>query len=439
MNQPDLNGLKYFIQTFGCQMNENDSEHIAGILSAAGAAPVEDSSESDLIVVNTCAVREKSVEKLYSLLGRLSHLKKEKGCLIGVTGCVAQLYRSDILGKRPFVDFVIGPHNYWKLPDMLNTRFSEKILATQWYREWHEIPEIERTKKVSGFITVMEGCDNFCSYCVVPFTRGREKFRPLPNILSEAAGLASKGYLEIQLLGQNVNSYHDPKTGMDFSTLLQEVDSIPGIAWVRFVTSHPKNFGARLADTMKSSDSICHQLHLPIQAGSDSVLERMNRGYSRADYLETITQLRDVMPDIALSTDIIVGFPGETEEDFQKTLEVLEQVRYTNIFSFRYSPRPLTAASRMDDSVPFETKKVRLQRVQELQKQIQTEMNRNQVGRVFKVLCQGRSKKDPQVYSGRNFAHQVINFTSKHECEGQFSDVRITGYGPYSLKGETLD
>ncbi|NOR14822.1 MAG: tRNA (N6-isopentenyl adenosine(37)-C2)-methylthiotransferase MiaB [Candidatus Aminicenantes bacterium] len=439
MTQPDLTGIKFFIQTFGCQMNENDSEHIAGLLSAAGARPVAAPDESDLVVINTCAVREKSVDKLYSLLGRLSKFKKDKEFLIGVAGCVAQLYRSDILEKKPFVDFVIGPDNYWKLPEMLKSRFQEKFIATQWYRDWHEIPEIQRTTAVSGYITVMEGCNNFCSYCVVPFTRGREKFRPAQNILSEAEDLASRGYLEVQLLGQNVNSYHDPETGQNFSALLEEVDQVQDLDWIRFVTSHPKNIDPQLIHTMQQAKSICHQLHLPIQAGSEVVLKRMNRGYSRKEYMAIISHLKDAMPDIALSTDIIVGFPGETEADFQQTLDVLEQVRYTNIFSFRYSPRPLTAASRMQDSIPLETKKERLQRVQDLQKELQSEMNQAKVGKSYNVLCYGKSKKDAQVYSGRNYAHQVVNFSSDQECEGKFIKVHITGSGPYSLKGIALD
>lgn len=439
MKQTDLRGLKFFIHTFGCQMNENDSEHMAGILSSSGALRAASPADSDLIIVNTCAVREKSVEKIYSLLGRLSQLKHEKHCWVGVAGCVAQLYRSDIFERRPFVDFVIGPDNYWKLPEIVRSRMTEKIIATEWHRKWHEIPDIQRNKSTTGFVTAMEGCNNFCSYCVVPYTRGREKFRPAKNIMAEAKDLAAQGYLEVQLLGQNVNSYRDPETGMGFSELLKEVDLVPGIAWIRFITSHPKNFSSRLARTMRDTQSVCHQLHLPIQAGDDSVLERMNRGYTREEYLTLISELRELMPDIALSTDIIVGFPGESEAQFLKTLEILEQVRFTGIFSFRYSPRPLTAASRWEDSVPLEIKKQRLQRVQELQKGIQKEMNQALVGRVFQVLCQGRSKKNPAVYSGRNYAHQVVNFTDSRDREGQFVHVRITGSGPYSLMGTALD
>jgi len=285
----------------------------------------------------------------------------------------------------------------------------------------------------------MEGCNNFCSYCIVPFTRGREKFRPFPNIIKEVKDLADNGYKEIQLLGQNVNSYRDPSSGKDFSALLREVNSIPGIEWIRFITSHPTKFTLDIALAMKEGEKICPQLHLPLQSGSSSVLRRMNRGYTREEYLEKIKLLRDLMPGISLNTDIIVGFPGETEKEFQETLKILEEVRYTNIFSFRYSPRPLTAASRMTDDVPFEVKKRRLIEVQELQKNIQLEKNKSMIGRVIKVLCLGKSKKNPQIFSGRNQGFQVVNFKSPKDFTGEFTPVLITSCGPHSLQGETVN
>jgi len=284
----------------------------------------------------------------------------------------------------------------------------------------------------------MEGCNNFCSYCIVPFARGREKFRPMKNILDEVRYLADHGYKEIQLLGQNVNSYQDPKTGKDFSELLREVNQVEGIKWIRFITSHPKNFDEKIAAAMKEAKKVCHQLHLPIQSGSSSVLKRMNRGYTREDYLEKISLLRNLMPDISLSTDIIVGFPGETEEEFQETMSVLREVRYTNIFSFRYSPRPLTAASEEKDTISFEEKKRRLSLVQEFQKKLQLELNKSLVGQLMKVLCLGKSKRDSGLFSGRNEAYQVVNFKSKEEVIGRFVDVRITSFGPYSLIGEEI-
>ncbi len=435
-----LKNLRFHVQTFGCQMNENDSERIAGLLIAAGARHSESLEESDLVVVNTCAVREKAEEKLHSFLGRLASLKKRKKMTIGVVGCVAQLRKSELLEKKPFIDFVLGPDNYSRIGEVILKSEGEKFIATDWSRDWHEIPQemTFRESAVSAYVTVMEGCNNFCSYCIVPFTRGREKYRPMKNIVEEVHVLAAKGYKEIQLLGQNVNSYQDPSSGKDFSTLLEEVNRVKGIEWLRFITSHPKNFTKNIAEVMKNAAKVCAQLHLPIQSGSTSVLKRMNRGYTREEYLEKISFLRHLMPDISLSTDIIVGFPGETEGQFKETLSLLDEVRYANIFSFRYSPRPLTSASRKKDTVPLEEKKRRLSAVQELQKRLQLELNLSQVGRVMKVLCLGESKKDPRIYSGRNEGYHVVNFSSEKDVKGWFVDVRITSCGPYSLCGEAV-
>lgn len=432
--------MKFYIRTFGCQMNENDSERIAGLLKAEGAEPSASPEESDLIIINTCAVRKKSEDKLYSYLGRLSPLKKRKDVTIGVIGCVAQLYKSEILERKPFVDFVIGPDNYNTLSEILDSCREEKIISTSWSQTFHDHPPgtISRESLISAYVTVMEGCNNFCSYCIVPFTRGREKFRPMRSILQEVRSLARHGYREIQLLGQNVNSYSDTETKTTFSGLLEEVNRVEGIDWIRFITSHPKNFTQDIAETMSKAGKVCHQLHLPIQSGSTTVLKRMNRGYTREGYLRIITLLRSLMPDISLSTDIIVGFPGETEEEFQDTLNVLEEVRFTNIFSFRYSPRPHTAASQEEDSVLYEEKKERLSRVQGLQKKIQLEFNRSLIGRTIKVLCLGKSKKDPSVYAGRNQGYQVVNFKSHQDVIGQFVDVRIADCGPFSLIGQAV-
>ncbi len=438
IENPNSGKMKFSICTFGCQMNENDSERIAGILAAEGAQPSDTLEESDLIIINTCAVREKSEEKLYSFLGRLSALKKRKNVAIGVVGCVAQLYKSEILDKKPFVDFIIGPDNYNTLSEIVRSNHAEKIISTAWSQDFHDFsPEMTlRGSQVSAYVTIMEGCNNFCSYCIVPYTRGREKFRPFQSIIQEIRDLSQKGYKEIQLLGQNVNSYKDPESGKGFSTLLKEVNRTEGIEWIRFITSHPKNFTQDIAEAMSESKKVCHQLHLPIQSGSTSILDRMNRGYTREEYLKIITMLRNLMPNIRLSTDIIVGFPGETEEEFQETMSVLEEVRFTNIFSFRFSPRPHTAASKEKDSVPFEEKKKRLIQVQTLQKRIQLEFNSSLIGETMKVLCLGRSKKDPQVLSGRNEGYHVVNFPSQEDVIGRYVDVRITSCGPYSLIGE---
>jgi len=434
----DLNGLTFFIKTFGCQMNENDSERIAGLLAAAGARKVERFEDGQVVIVNSCAVRAKSEEKLLSYLGRLGSWKKKRGLVIGLAGCVAQLYREKILVKNPDVDFVVGPDNYHLLPEILSHGLGPKPVITSWACDWNEDERqpFMRESPVSAYVTIMEGCDNFCAYCVVPFTRGREKFRPLRAILGEVASLARDGYKEIQFLGQNVNSYKDPETGALFQDLLKASDDIKGVEWIRFITSHPKNFSGDIAEAMARSKKVCSHLHLPLQSGSTPVLERMKRGYTREDYLGTIRLLRSLMPGISLSTDIIVGFPGETEREFEETMSALEAIRFANIFSFRYSPRPGTAAAKLDDDVPFDVKRRRLLEVQKRQKAIQTEIHKGFIGRTIKVLCLGKSKKDKRIYSGRSEGYQVVNFTSEQNAIGRFVRVRVKDSGPYSLGGD---
>jgi tRNA-2-methylthio-N6-dimethylallyladenosine synthase len=439
MNMPaNLEGRRFFIKTFGCQMNENDSEHIAGLLIRAGAAKAASPEESDMILINTCAVRKKSEDKIDSFLGRLSPLKKDRGRLIAVLGCVAQLRRGELFKKRPEIDIIVGPDHYHELASLLSQARKGQILKTSWKRAWHEIgsAEILRENRVSAYVPIMEGCNNFCAYCVVPYSRGREKCRPADGILAEVLDLAKNGYKEVQLLGQNVNSYRDPKTGEAFAELLKRVSRVEGIEWIRFITSHPKDLSREIARTMADHPNICRQLHLPLQSGSTSVLTRMNRGYSRGEYLDKTTLLKGLMPDIALSTDIIVGFPGETEADFEETLDVLKKAGFANIFSFRYSPRPRTAASKLPDDVPLEVKRKRLIVLQELQKDIQLARNKRLVGKTLKVLCSGVSRKGARRYSGRSEGFQVVNFDSPQDVGDRFIDVFITGCGPYSLHGE---
>ncbi len=433
-----LANKKFFIRTYGCQMNAYDSERISGLLKDSGAKPETSVADSDIIIINTCAVRQKSEEKLYSFLGRLRDLKREKDITVGVVGCVAQLYRSGLIEEKPVIDFVMGPDNYGKILDILADLRDEKVVSTEWRRDWHEIPsaKVHREGKTSAYVTIMEGCNNFCAYCIVPFTRGREKHRPKRYILEEIRQLADEGYVEIQLLGQNVNAYRDPETGSSFELLLKEVNRIHGIKWIRFLTSHPRDLSTGLIKTIKEANKICHQLHLPIQSGSSEILKRMNRDYTKEEYLEKIEALRASIPDMSFSTDIIVGYPGETEEDFAQTIDVLKKVRFTNIFSFRYSPRPRTAAAKIEDSVPFAVKRDRLITVQDIQKHIQLKHNSSIIGQTEKVLCLGKSKKDARRYSGRDEAYQVVNFHSDRDVIGQFVDILITSCGPYSLRGE---
>jgi tRNA-2-methylthio-N6-dimethylallyladenosine synthase len=431
--------MKFFIRTFGCQMNENDSEHIAGMMVRAGGIPAASPGEADIVIVNTCAVREKSEEKLSSYLGRLSALKrKNRRLVIGVAGCVAQIRRKELLEKRRLVDFVIGPDNYLEIAAVAERAASEPCVRTGWGRQWREFGagDAFRESATSVYVPIMEGCDNFCAYCIVPFSRGREKFRPFASILGEVRGLAAAGAREIQLLGQNVNVYRDPDTGRGLDVLLDAVASVPGVAWVRFLTSHPGRFDDGLIRAMERNPKVCRALHLPVQSGSTAILRRMNRGYGRDDYLALAGRLREALPGIPLSTDIIVGFPGESEADFEETCDILRRVRFAGVFSFRYSPRPLTAAARMADDVPFEVKRRRLVALQELQKTIQLEMNRAYVGRRLEVLCLAKSPKGAGRLSGRTEGNLVVNFPAAEDVIGRFVTVRVAGCGPYSLHGE---
>jgi tRNA-2-methylthio-N6-dimethylallyladenosine synthase len=432
-----LSGLKVFVRTFGCQMNENDSEHIAGVLARAGAAPAGDPEGADIVVVNSCAVRQKSEEKLYSYLGRLSGLKAKRRFLLGVVGCVAQIRRAEIFEKRPFIDFVAGPDSYVDLPGIIARAAEGPAVRTGFSRDWREIGAGSTVRETpwSAYVPVMEGCDNFCAYCIVPFTRGREKFRPLPSILAEIRAAAETGAVEIQLLGQNVNAYRDPGSGTGLAGLLDAVADVPGVEWIRFISSHPKNFGDDIIRSMAAHPKVCPALHLPLQSGSTRVLERMNRGYTREDYLGLVRRLRDVLPELLLMTDVIVGFPGETEEDFKATCSALREVRFAGIFSFRYSPRPLTAAAAVPDDVPLEIKRRRLVDLQGLQKTIQSGILRSFVGRELRVLAAGPSPRGAGRFSGRTAGNLVVNFDADADPAGRFVDVRISGSGPYSLRG----
>jgi tRNA-2-methylthio-N6-dimethylallyladenosine synthase len=432
-----LAGLKAFVRTFGCQMNENDSEHIAGVLFRSGAVPAEGPEDADVVIVNTCAVRRKSEEKLHSYLGRLARMKARRPFLLGVAGCVAQVRRAELLAKHPFVDLVVGPDGYPDLAELVGRAADAPTVRTELGPDWRELGAgtTARRSSWSAFVPVMEGCDNFCAYCIVPFSRGREKCRPLERVLDEVREAAAAGAVEVQLLGQNVNSYRDPGAGLGFAGLLEAVAAVPGPEWVRFITSHPRDLGDDIIDAMAANPKVCRALHLPLQSGSTAVLERMNRGYGREGYLALVARLKERLPGIALSTDVIVGFPGETEDDFEATCEALREVRFAGLFSFRYSPRPLTAAAALPDDVPLEVKRRRLVELQALQRSIQVEANRACVGREVRALATGPSPKGGGRYSGRTEGNLVVNFDAPGDPTGRFVTVRVTGSGPYSLHG----
>jgi len=430
--------MKLFsIKTFGCQMNEYDSERIAGILSSLSMKRAENGEIPDIYIVNTCAVREKSEEKLFSFLGRIKELKKKKRVIIGVTGCVSQVEREKIFQRAPYVDFVLGPHAYKDIPRILEEiEKKEKVIDVRWRKEYQEIEKGPlRESPFSAYITVMEGCNKFCSFCIVPFARGREISRSMENILKEAKELAEKGYKEIQFLGQNIDAYKDPDSGAGLAKLLKKASEIEGIEWIRFITSHPKDIDEKFILSIKELEKVTKYIHLPAQAGSNSVLERMRRGYTREEFIEKVNMIRSHIPNISIGTDIIVGFPGETEEEFEDTLRLLEEVRFDNLYSFKYSPRKGTLASRMKDDVPKQVKIERLIKVQELQKRIQLEKNKSFVGKIIKVLVTGSSKKDPSIYAGRDEGNRVVNFRASKNLMGEFAQVFIEEGTPHSLKG----
>ena len=443
---------KVFIKTFGCQMNEYDSDKMADVLRVAqGYTPTQNVDEADLILFNTCSVREKAQEKVFSDLGRVRHLAK-KGVLIGVGGCVASQEGAEIIKRAPFVDVVFGPQTLHRLPELLNAR-----VALNKPQVDISFPEIEKfdhlpPAKVDGasaFVSIMEGCSKYCSYCVVPYTRGEEVSRPFEDVLVEVAGLADQGVKEITLLGQNVNAWRAPmsrNTSMargtgeqaDFATLLEYVAEIPGIERIRYTTSHPNEFTPSLIAAYDKIPKLVSHLHLPVQHGSDRILMAMKRGYTAMEYKSTVRKLRAIRPDMAMSSDFIVGFPGETEDDFNKMMKLIDDIGFDNSFSFIFSPRPGTPAANLHDDTPHD---VKLRRLQHLQSVINTNITRiseSRLGTVQRILVEGASKRDAGELMGRTECNRVVNFAGQPRLVGQLVDVRITETRSYTLRGEVI-
>jgi len=430
---------KVFIKTFGCQMNEYDSGKMADVMqAAAGYEPTQDIEEADLILFNTCSVREKAQEKVFSDLGRVKHLK-ERGVLIGVGGCVASQEGAEIIKRAPYVDVVFGPQTLHRLPALLQARQAKATPQVD-----ISFPEIEkfdhlppaRVEGASAFVSIMEGCSKYCSYCVVPYTRGEEVSRPLDDVLVEVALLAEQGVKEITLLGQNVNAWRDGTS--DFALLLEYVADIPGIERLRYTTSHPNEFTPRLVEAYGRIDKLVSHLHLPVQHGSDRILMAMKRGYTAMEYKSTIRKLRAIRPNLAMSSDFIVGFPGETEEDFQKMMKLIHEIRFDNSFSFIYSPRPGTPAANLPDDTPHEVKLHRLQQVQAAINQNITDISQERVGTIQRLLVEGISKRDSGELMGRTECNRVVNFPGPVRLIGHMIDVRITEARTYTLRGEAL-
>jgi tRNA-2-methylthio-N6-dimethylallyladenosine synthase len=438
---------KVFIKTFGCQMNEYDSDKMADVLHAAeGYEPTQNVEEADLILFNTCSVREKAQEKVFSDLGRVKHLKA-RGVKIGVGGCVASQEGAAIIARAPYVDVVFGPQTLHRLPEMLAER--ERLDRPQVDIRFPEIEKFDhlppaRVEGVTAFVSIMEGCSKYCSYCVVPYTRGEEVNRPLDDVLVEIAGLADQGVREVTLLGQNVNAYRgrmgDTAELADFALLLEYVAEIPGIERIRYTTSHPNEFTPRLIEAYAKVPQLVSHLHLPVQHGSDRILMAMKRGYTAMEYKSTVRKLRAIRPELALSSDFIVGFPGETAEDFDKMMKLIDDCQFDNSFSFIFSPRPGTPAAALHDDTPHE---VKLARLQTLQKVIDGNVRRfgdALVGSTQRVLVEGASRKDANELMGRTACNRVVNFEAPAPVAGrlvgQMVDLRITRSLAYTLRGE---
>lgn len=436
---------KVYIKTFGCQMNEYDSDKMADVLHAAeGYEPTQDPEQADLILFNTCSVREKAQEKVFSDLGRVKHLK-QKGVLIGVGGCVASQEGAAIIERAPYVDVVFGPQTLHRLPEMLAQRTRQQQPQVD-----ISFPEIEkfdhlppaRVEGASAFVSIMEGCSKYCSYCVVPYTRGEEVSRPFEDVLTEIAGLADQGVKEVTLLGQNVNAYRGRMGGTseiaDFALLIEYVAEIPGIARIRYTTSHPNEFTQRLVDVYGKVPQLVSHLHLPVQHGSDRILMAMKRGYTAMEYKSTIRKLRAVRPQISLSSDFIVGFPGETEEDFGKMMKLVEDVGYDASFSFIFSPRPGTPAANLPDDTPHAMKLKRLQHLQAVLEDNVRRISESRVGTVQRILVEGPSRKDASELMGRTECNRIVNFPGPQRLAGRMVDVTITQALPHSLRGEVV-
>lgn len=428
----------FFIETWGCQMNDLDSERLSGNLKLHGYRRVHDEAAADLILLNTCSVREKAEQKVFSRLGELRELKKEKGGLtIGVCGCLAQQEGERILSRAPWVDFVMGPGNVGNLDRVLS---GGSPLAVDFPEErTYDHLAIDRSSPTKAWVTIIEGCNKNCTFCIVPTTRGREVSRRFDDVLAEVAAAVAGGRVEIELLGQTVNAYRCPETGRDFGALLSAVAEMPGVARLRFTTSHPSEVNDAMIAAMRDHVNISRYLHLPVQSGSSKILRRMKRLYTREKYLETISRIRAAVPEIHFSTDLIVGFPGETDEDFEETISLIEEVRYGSLFAFKYSPRPGTPALRIAEAVDDAVASARLARLFDVHERMKREYLEAYEGRVVPVLVEGPSRNDPTMLAGRTDDNYVVNFTGDLSTPvGSILGVRIEQAKHHTLRGEHL-
>ncbi len=439
-----MNSMKSFhIITFGCQMNEHDSERMTGILEAQGCESVAEAGRADMVILNTCSIREKAEQKFFSELGRLKSLKTTNPSMkIAVAGCIAQQEGAGILSRAPYVDMIFGPSDIGRLSSLIEQQRSgtRTLVDTAGDPEYHRkrLPAA-RNDRFKAWVSIMYGCDNFCTYCVVPYLRGRERSRMPEDIVAEVRELGYKGYKEVTLLGQNVNSYGKGLgEGIDFSALLRSINDIPGIERIRFVTSHPRDLSEKLTNAIRELPKVCESIHLPVQSGSDSILIAMNRGYRRGDYLDKVKQLQEAVPGITLTTDIIAGFPGETEQDFEMTMQLLSEVRYDGIFAFKYSKRPGTNALGFPGHLDEDIKEKRLDRILSLQREITIQKNRELIGTIQEILLDSISKKGGMI-TGRTRGNKTVNVSADPSLIGALVRVKISAAGMNSLTGQLCE
>ncbi|TCL35911.1 tRNA-2-methylthio-N6-dimethylallyladenosine synthase [Anaerospora hongkongensis] len=440
----DLGKEKYFFTyTFGCQMNENDSERLAGQLRSTGYQHTDNMEQADVILINTCCVRESAEKKIYGKIGELKRLKTlNPNLVIGIAGCMAQKDRDKLFKKAPHIDIVMGTHNTHQLIELLQEveQSRDKVLAV-WDQAERLAPEVPTIRKnqISAWVPIMYGCNNFCTYCIVPYVRGRERSRPLQDIVQEIEQLGKEGFKEITLLGQNVNSYgKDSEENVDFADLLQAVDKIQSIARIRYMTSHPRDMSDKVIQTIAQSSKICKHFHLPIQSGSNAILQRMNRGYTVEYYIELVKKIRDLVPDASITTDLIIGFPGETDELFAETLEFIKEIQFDAAYTFLYSIRSGTPAASMDEQIQLPVKKARLQQLMDIQNEISLAINRKSEGQIVEVMVEGPSKNDASRWMGRTGTNKIVIWDKGEECIGDLKMIKIMQAQTWLFKGQMV-
>lgn len=439
-------GKKYYTITYGCQMNESDTERINGQLEELGYQPAEEMEDADIVIMNTCSVRQNAEEKVYGKIGEIKKLKdKNPNMLLGIAGCMAQENKGKLIERMPIIDFVIGPYHIHDLKDIVSKENARGGHVVKTERNPHSVEDYSELKsvrksKIFAWVPIMQGCNKFCTYCIVPYVRGREISRTIDDISNEIQTLADEGYKEVTLLGQNVNSYGlDFRNGTDFGDLIRAIDKIDGIERVRYMTSHPRDMTFDMIDAMAESPKVVRHMHLPVQHGSNEMLKKMNRGYTIEHFKELLSYVRSKMPDIVVTTDLITGFPGETEEMHQETLALLKEVRFDSAYTFIYSPRTGTPAARMEDQIDSDTKHRRLQELMDVENEISLELNKEMEGKTYSIIVEGPSKQDPMNWYGRTSGNKMILFPYKEGISvGDTVDVKVDTAQTWVLKGELI-